>query len=80
MSGVRTDVGARCYLAGSFLKDLLGTLAHEDALWVRIKLGAEHLEQLVFAANSLRALEEIVGSPIDAPAADSAGSEDDGPF
>ena len=64
MSGMRTDVGAGCNLAASFLADLLRTLKDEDAMWVRVKLGAEHLEQLKFALNSLKALQEIVGIPM----------------
>ena len=67
MSGVRTDVAARCHLTQSFLKDLLEMLRDEDAMWVRVKLGAEHLEQFAFALNSLKALEEVVDIHIGDP-------------
>jgi hypothetical protein len=56
-----SDLGAYALPAGKFLSDTVRLLWEKENVAVRVTLGAEHLLELKYALNSLRALMEVLG-------------------
>jgi hypothetical protein len=56
-----TDLGAYALITRDFLSDTVRLLWEKENIAVRVTLGAEHLLELKYALNSLRALMEVLG-------------------
>jgi hypothetical protein len=56
-----SDLGAYALVTRDFLSDTVRLLWEKENVAVRVTLGAEHLLELKYALNSLRALMEVLG-------------------
>jgi hypothetical protein len=59
------ELGAYALITRDFMRELIGVLRVETNRSVLTRLGAEHYQQLCFAANTLEALLETLGRPFD---------------